>query len=189
MAAMMRCEDSYFKLFFDSMVSNGIEKTSMRNFSDASGLSISSIYYRFQDKDELVIETAYWGLEVIVKEIFWIAVLKIQSHDELLQAVFDNIDLRKKKLRLIYQLATSPQYGERFLEKAYHISEIYDAYIEMMAKRLNCAPNEVEPYIRLFISAIREYIVWGDRTLADQQFTFIYDELNNKFNFSGGTNV
>lgn len=189
MPAMMKCEESYLKIFFDCMVANGIEKTSMRNFSEASGLSISSIYYRFEDKDELIMETAYWGLGTIVKEIFWIAVLKIENYDELFSSVFKNIELRKNRLRLIYQLATSPMYGERFLKKSYHIADIYDAYIEMMAKRLKCSPKDVEPYVRLFIAATREYILWGDSALANQQFTFIYEALKNKFNFSGGKNV
>ncbi len=189
MPRVMKCEETYLKKFFDSMVLNGIEKTSIRSFSEASGLSISSIYYRFEDKDELVIEAAYWGLGVIVKEIFWIAVLKIESYEELFSAILNNIELQKNKLRLVYQLATSPQYGERFLEKSYHISEIYDAYIEMMAKRLNCAPKDVEPYVRLFISATREYVLWGDRALAEHQFTFIYGALKQKFNINGGENV
>ena len=58
------------KKCFDCLVSNGLENTSIRSFSVASGLNSSSLYYWFHNKDEIVLEATLYGLKTIIDDLF-----------------------------------------------------------------------------------------------------------------------
>ena len=94
-------EEQVLKKCFNCLVSYGLERTSMRDFCEATGLSTSSLYYRFENKDEIVIESAYLGLTNITKELFWVATVKIQNYTELFESILANVELRKARIRLI----------------------------------------------------------------------------------------
>ena len=102
-------EEQILKKCFDQLVISGLERTSMRDFCEATKLSTSSLYYRFENKDEIIMEAAHLGLVNITKEMFWLAAAKISNYSELFEAILNNIDLRKKRIRLIYQIATKYQ--------------------------------------------------------------------------------
>lgn len=55
---------------FECLVSSGLENTSIRNFSLATGLNSSSLYYWFRDKDEIVLEATLFGLKSIIDDLF-----------------------------------------------------------------------------------------------------------------------
>lgn len=107
-------DEQVLKKCFDCLVLFGLERASMRDFCEATKLSTSSLYYRFENKDEIVLESAFFGLTNITKELFWAAVVKIKNYSELFDSILDNVDLRKARIRLIYQIATSPKYGAEF---------------------------------------------------------------------------
>lgn len=58
------------KKCFDCLVSNGLENTSIRSFSTASGLNSSSLYYWFHNKDEIVLAATLHGLKTIIDDLF-----------------------------------------------------------------------------------------------------------------------
>lgn len=162
---------------FDCMARLGLERTSMRDFLEAANMSASSFYYRFKNKDEVVMEAAYLGLLQTTKELFWVAATKVTSYPELFDAILSNVEMRKENLRLIYQIAASPRYGAAFRDKVAHISAIYDMYTELISKHLNCSAETLKPYVNLFIATIREYVVWENRSLLEEELNFIYNEV------------
>ncbi len=177
MGNLIKCEDHILKAMFDCLVVNGLERTSIRDFCEATGLSTSSIYYRFNNKDEIVLESAYLGLLDITKELFWAAAIKINNFSELFDTIWSNVDLRKRHLRLIYQIATSPQYGDAFRQKTAHIADVYKTYISMLSERLKCNEEFLTPYVYLFIAVIREYIVWENKEHTEKELHYIYNKL------------
>lgn len=48
---------------FMFLANHGLENASVRNLCDATGLAVSSIYYWFQDKEDMICECAAYGLE------------------------------------------------------------------------------------------------------------------------------
>lgn len=47
---------------FECLTMKGIEATAIKDFSEATGMAASSIYYWFEDKDEIVLDAVKWGL-------------------------------------------------------------------------------------------------------------------------------
>ncbi len=177
MSNLIECEDHILKKMFDCLVTHGLERTSIRDLCDCTGLSTSSIYYRFNNRDEMVLESAYFGLINITKELFWAAVIKINNFSELFQVILSNVESRKRHIRFIYQVAASPRYGDSFRKKTLHISEIYKSYIEMLANQLDCEEQRLEPYVNLFIAVIREYVLWENKLHTENELHYIYDQL------------
>lgn len=64
------CKEKILRECFDCMAELGLEQITIRALCEATGLTASSLYYRFNDKDEIVFEAAFWGLETITKELF-----------------------------------------------------------------------------------------------------------------------
>ena len=95
------CEEQVLKKCFDCLVVLGLERASMRDFCEVTGLSTSSLYHRFENKDEIVIKAACLGLSNVTKELFWVASTKLTNSKELSNAVIKNVDLRKNRVRLI----------------------------------------------------------------------------------------
>lgn len=171
--------DVVLKKCFDCLVNLGLEQTSMRDFCNATKLSTSSLYYRFKNKDEIILEAAYFGLTNITKELFWVAAVKISNYRELFESIVGNVELRITRIRLIYQIATSPKYGDEFRKKTLHISDVYATYTQMISEHLGCSYKELKPYVDLFVASIREYVVWEDRERLSQELMHIYVSLKN----------
>ena len=171
------CEEQVLKKCFDCLVVLGLERASMRDFCEVTGLSTSSLYHRFENKDEIVIKAACLGLSNVTKELFWVASTKLTNSKELSNAVIKNVDLRKNRVRLIYQIATSPKYGDLFREKTQHIADVYMIYAEMIANHLRCSTNVLIPYVYLFVATVREYIIWEDKTKTELELNTIYSDV------------
>ena len=63
-------KDIVLEKCFDCMAEKGIEGISVKDFSKATGMSASSLYYWFKDKDEIVLDSVRWGLDKNVNAIF-----------------------------------------------------------------------------------------------------------------------
>ncbi|MEI3152072.1 MAG: TetR/AcrR family transcriptional regulator [Eubacteriales bacterium] len=68
---------------FRSLAETGLEKASVRSFYKATNLSSSSLYYRFESKDEIIIEATYNRLYSITNDLFFCAAENIGSFESL----------------------------------------------------------------------------------------------------------
>lgn len=83
---------------FECLVSSGLENTSIRNFSLATGLNSSSLYYWFRDKDEIVLEATLFGLKSIIDDLFTQAYGYLNDLDTLFVRIPRAIDAYKNIL-------------------------------------------------------------------------------------------
>lgn len=173
---IINTNEEVLKLIFDCLVQNGVENTSMRTISCATNLSASSLYYRFKDKDEMILAASFLGLNSITKELFWVAAEKIDNFQELFIALLNNVDARKQSMRLIYQVLSSPKYGKKFKNMTHATPTIIYKYAGMLSERLMCSTEELMPYVGLTVAVIREYAMWENREHTKQKLKFIYDK-------------
>lgn len=173
---ILNTNETILKIIFDCLVRNGVENTTMRTLCDSTNLSASSLYYRFKDKDEIVLQAAYFGLNSVTKELFWVAAEKIDNFQELFVAFLKNVDAKKRSIRLIYQVLASPKYGKKFKSMTHSGPAVIYKYAGMLSERLNCSTEELMPYVELTIAVIREYVIWEDSEHARQNLKFIYDK-------------
>ncbi len=172
-------DGAMLKSIFYCMVENGIENTTMRLISEATGLSASSLYYRFKDKEEMVLLATSYGFKSVSNELFWLAIEKINNFDELCKTFIDNLDGKKQQLKFIYQVSLSPVYGNNFKKMIRSNKRIIEKYNATLSEILKCCPEELIYYVELFISVIREYVIWEDKKDLKTKLNFIYGKAIN----------
>ena len=168
-----KIEDSVLRAIFSCMVELGIENVSIRNLREATGLNASSLYYRFSDKDEMVLQAAAYGFLEVTNELFWIAAEKIRS-PELVEIFADNLDARKRRLKFLYQIALSPQYGEAFRSRVRSTDRVIEKYNGELAAVVGRREEELLIYTELFVSAVRDYVIWEDRPRLVEKLNYLY---------------
>lgn len=147
---------------FECLVEQGLEKATARLFGLATGLSNSSLYYWFKDKDDIILKSTIYGANTIIDILFTEAYAHLNNIDELFD-VFPKIVLKyKKQLRLVYQVLTSPQYGDKLREIQEALPIAYNSYAKVLADRLNCDYKDLKPLVQLFISSMTNYVLWED---------------------------
>lgn len=172
-------EDELLGSAFDYLVKNGLEKVSLRELCKGTGISIGSVYYWFDGKDELIIDAAEYGLMKTADAIFAYAFEHMDDLEYFFSTCLDIISQHRMEFRLIYQLTTSPQYGERMRKKAYDLDIAYDKYIQMLAERIHCSSEELTPLIHLFIAVLLDYVVWEDYKKTKLQLDYLYKQLQS----------
>ena len=161
---------------FHSLVETGLEKTTVRTFYKATGLAVSSFYYRFSGKDEVVLEATCQGLKNITADLFRVAVKNLDSLENLFNRFFDKADSYKKDIKLIYQVASSPVYGDALRQKSEELKSYYHEVTTLIADKLGCLADSLFPYVMLFISVIRAYVIWEDKETAQSEIRLIYEK-------------
>lgn len=160
---------------FNCLVDMGLEHSTMRAFVKATGMTSSSLYYRFKDKNQIVLESTYYGLKNITQSLFLVAVNNLDDFDNLFDAFFMESEKYKPGIKLIYQVANSPVYGDQLRELSKQLIPIYKKITILLAEKLNCAAESLEPFVDLFISSIREHIVWGNSDVTKRSLKFLYN--------------
>lgn len=173
--AVEKSESELLADCFHCLSEKGLEKTTMRDFYQSTGLGISSFYWRFSGKDEVVIEATYRGLRDITAALFCVAVQNLNSLSQLLDRFKEAADGYIKDIRLIYQVASSPVYGDALREKAKGLSSYYREITELIAKKINRPADALFPYVTLFIATIREYVIWEDEAITGNNIRRIYE--------------
>lgn len=164
---------------FRSLSETGLEKASVRSFYKATNLSSSSLYYRFESKDEIIIEATYNRLRSITNDFFSCAVENINSFENLAHRFLALADGYKADIRVIYQVLSSPVYGKELKRRAETLKPFYHRISEMISEKLGCQSGELFPFVTLFISVIREYILWEDRETTERNLRYLYEGASN----------
>lgn len=105
-------QKSHIKKCFDCLVQTGLEKVSMRDFSRESGLTSSSLYYWFRDKDVIILDATDYDVNLIVSELFDYAFRNIQDVEKMCSGFPQVIIEHSFELKTMIQTATGPQYGK-----------------------------------------------------------------------------
>lgn len=147
---------------FECLVEQGLEKSTTRIFCTATGLSTSSLYYWFKDKDDIILKSTMYGANAIIDDLFADAYSHLNDIDDLFDVFPKSVLNYKKRLRLVYQVLTSPQYGDKLREIQEVLPLAYNSYAKVLADRLNCDYKDLKPLVQLFISSMTNYVLWED---------------------------
>ena len=158
---------------FEYLSKNGLENISMRDLCKGVGISIGSVYYWFENKEELIAETAEYGLRKVSDDIFIYAFENIRDIESGFEGCFDKINEHRVALRFIYQLASSPVYGDVIRKRGSDLESVYHEYAIRLSKTLDRSVDFMLPLVYLFVSAVLDYAVWEDYTKTKAQLDYI----------------
>jgi AcrR family transcriptional regulator len=172
-------KEEILKKCFKYLSECGLENVSMRNLCNEIDMSMSSVYYWFEDKDGVIINATEWGVKYVADELFNY-IFKYLNNLQIIIITFSEYALRyQNELRFIYQVATSKTYGEKIIPLANNLSTIYDNYAEKIANHFGCNKQELVPYVYLFVSAVLDYVIWHDKNKMEIELNCIYSAITN----------
>lgn len=163
---------------FELFVKQGLENTSLNELAAYCDVHKSTMYSYLESKDEIVIECAKMHmleLDNMFKNVFK---NPPDTLKEVLQHGFDKIVEEKSKLRFVYQVISSPLYGEQAQKVLSSIYMKYMDYSGPISGLYNVDDKEFRPYFLLFISTMHDYCMWGNEILAKEKLDFIFSELD-----------
>ncbi len=157
---------------FDYLVKCGLENLRMRALCNHLGLAQNTLYYWFENKENLISEAAILGLKKVSDNIFNYVIETIDDVDGFIEYSLGKIDESKNALRCIYQLAASPVYGDR-LRGYSHFTSVYDDYAKKLAQHIGCDYKKLQPLVYMFAACVLDYAIWEDELEVKVQLEFI----------------
>ncbi len=173
-------ELEFFEPSFRHLVKHGLENTSVRDLCKAMGVSSGSVYYWFDNKDDVYISTVKYGISKVVDKLFRFAFDTMSDPGQFFETFLEEVDKYKPELRLIFQVTTSPVYGAEIRDKAEEFKITYEKYINKLSEMLGCKPENLTPIIYLLISVLVDYVVWEDTPVSEMQMKYLYDSLQKQ---------
>lgn len=163
---------------FECLVTTGLEGASIREFQNATGMNASSLYYWFIDKDEIVLDAVSYGVNKIVRELFDFAMGHIHNVHEMRDEFPKVVQKYQTQLKAVFQVVTSPKYGEKVIRISSDFNMLYDEYAQRLAKQMNIPYNKVRPLVDLFISSIIDCVIWNEWEKLSREIDTILVCLN-----------
>lgn len=170
-------KESVLKKCFDCMVENGIEQTSIREFSKATGMTTSSLYYWFKDKDEIVLEATEYGIRVIVDEYFDYAMEHIADVKELCEELQEISKQYQPYMKTIFQVVASPKYGTKITEVSEHTTILFDTYAKKLTSHINIPYDKVRTIVDLCISSVIDCVLWSEWEKLSRELELLMSTL------------
>ncbi len=162
---------------FECLVETGIEGASINNFSTSTGMTASSLYYWFTDKDEIVLDATEYGMNMVIGKLFDYAEKHINNVEEMCIGFPDIVKKQSASLRLVLQVAASPKYGEKTVEISDNLLGLYDDYAEKLSAQLKLPYEKVRLIVDLVVSTIIDAVIWSGWEKLSSELNYIFREL------------
>lgn len=150
---------------FELFVKQGLENTSLNELVAYCDVHKSTMYNYLGTKDDIVVECAKMHMNEL-DDMFYKAFLSPrETLNDMLQYAFDIIASEKEALRFVYQVISSPLYGEQAQKELSKIYMKYMDYSEIFARIYNVDKVKFRPYFLLLVSTMHDYCLWGNDKL------------------------
>lgn len=162
---------------FELFVKQGLENTSINDLASYCNIYKSALYNFFESKDEIVLESAKMYMKKLDDMFFKEFVTPKHNIKETLKTCFEVVAKERDKLRYIYQIISSPTYGD---EARREISEVYISYLgysSKLAQMYNVDYSSFKPWFLIYIAIIHDYCLWEDETLTKEKLDFVYEQV------------
>lgn len=164
---------------FELFVKQGLENTSFNELASYCKVHKSTMYNYLKSKDEIVVECAKMYMTELDDMFFTAFLNPKKTIMEMLERGFELIASKKNKLRFVYQVISSPLYGEQAQKELSVIYMKYLDYSEIFAKIYNIDARKFRPYFLLFVSTMHDYCMWGNEVLVKEKLDFIYNRIDD----------
>lgn len=172
-------KDAVLKKCFECLVETGIEGASINNFSSATGMASSSLYYWFEDKDEILLDSTEYGLKKVLEKLFDYAEKHIDNIEELCEGFPKLIEKQSAALRFVLQVAASPKYGDRVVGISDTMLDLYDNYAKKLSEQLSMPFEKIRLLVDLVVSAVVDVVIWKEWNKFSKELKYIFKDLMN----------
>lgn len=174
---------------WDYLLKTGLSNASIGELCKETKLAQSSLYYWFENKDDIWIAAGKYGLSKVVDALFAFTL----NHTDDVRGYFDTllfeVEKYKYELRLALQITTSPVFGERMREKSKDFRLLYERYAEKIIAVLGCTYDQAEYFIYTIIASVIDYAIWDDREKTQMLLENLYERTVNKLQNINKNNI
>ena len=147
---------------WDYLLKTGLGNASVGELCRETKLSQSSLYYWFENKDDIWISAGKYGLSKVVAALFDFTLSHTASVKEYFDTLLDEVKKYMSELRCVIQITVSPVYGQRMRETMMGFNDSYADFGARIVEIFGCTPKQAETFIYSTLSAIIDYVVWED---------------------------
>lgn len=162
---------------FELFVQKGLENTSLNELAVYCNMHKVTFYSYLNSKDEIVIDSAKQYMEKLNTMFFQIFDSPKKTLKEALQQGFEIIAREKNKFKYIYQVISSPKYGEKSRSELTKIYMHYMEYSKELATIYKVDHSKFRPYFLLYIATMHDYCLWENADMVKEKLDFIYSSI------------
>lgn len=159
------------------LLHTGLANASIGELCKETKIAQSSVYYWFENKDELWINAGKYGLSKVVEALFSYTLAHTENIRGYFDTILDEVEKYKYELRLAVQITTSPDFGERMRGKSKDFRLLYEDYAKELMKIFNCTYIQAEKFIYSIIAYVIDYAIWDDRDKTQMLLENLYDRV------------
>lgn len=166
----------------DTFVSQGLTDTSSRDLSKALELQSGGLYYYFGSKDEAVLACAEEAAVRLEDRLITPVFRDLGNPDRMMDLLKSRADEMAPTMKFLAQVCSIPRYREKMEPALIRLCNRYEHYAEMFAEKLNCSVNEILPYVYVCITAVSNYMIFGETAYIEPQIELVKNELYKLIN-------
>lgn len=147
---------------WEYLLETGLAKASIGELCKEKKLSQSSLYYWYENKDDIWISAGKYGLSKVIEKLFVFTLEHACCKREYFDNLLKEIDKYSAEIRCVVQITVSPVYGERMREAMKEFNQGYADFAIRLMEAFGCSYEKAEYFIYAVLSAIVDYVIWDD---------------------------
>lgn len=158
----------------------GLSNASIGELCREAKLAQSSLYYWFENKDDIWISAGKYGISKVVDALFEFTLNHTDNIREYFDTLLSEVEKYKYELRLAIQITTSPIFGERMRDKSKDFRLLYEKYAEKIIDVFGCTHLQAEVFIYSIIALVIDYAIWDDGEKTQMLLENLYERVTKK---------
>ncbi len=171
---------------WEYLLKTGLANASIGDLCREAKLAQSSLYYWFENKDDIWISAGKYGISKVVDALFAFTL----SHTDDVRKYFDTllheVEKYKYELRLALQITTNPVFGKRMRDKSKDFRLLYERYAEELISIFHCTYEQAETFIYSIIAFVIDYAIWDDGEKTQMLLENLYDRILTQIDIQQG---
>lgn len=162
---------------WDYLLKTGLANASIGELCRVAKLPQSSLYYWFENKDDIWISAGKYGIAKVVDALISYTFEHTTDVRKYFDTFLDEVEKYKYELRLVMQITTSPVFGDRMRDKATDFRVLYEKFADKLMVAFNCTHLQAEIFIYSIIAYVIDYAVWDDREKTQMLLENLYERV------------
>jgi len=151
------------EMTWEYLLKTGLGNASVGELCKETKLAQSSLYYWFENKDDIWIAAGKFGISKVVDALLEFTMSHTSNIRKYFDTLLHEVEKYKYELRLALQITTSPVFGDRMRERAHDFRLWYEKYAEKIIDIFGCTKLQAETFIYSIIAFVIDYALWDDR--------------------------
>lgn len=170
------------RICLQQFVDKGLYETTSRDLSRALDLQSGGIYYYFRTKDDVVLACAEEASILLEDSMIQPALDCLYNPDLMVTQILDQASEMAPIMKFFTQVCTMKKYRPHMQPALDRMGQRHTQYCQRFAERLNRSIEEVAPYVCMCITAVTDYMIFGEALYPVPQFELIKQVLHERQN-------